>query len=689
MSITTRGLDRLWRAADAPDDPVEQLLYRSHLLGSDLRITNFAGGNTSAKVATPDPVTGAAREVLWVKGSGGDLGTLQRGGLALLDVARLRELERTYVDVAHEDEQATLLSECLAGAGAPPSIDTPLHALLPFAHVDHVHPDAVIALATAEGGPDLVDEVYGGAVGWLDWQRPGFDLALRLRVLVNSRPGLRGVVLGGHGLVAWAEDSRTCYETTLDLIDAAAARLETAQRGRRTFGGCRTEALDQAARRRQAVSMLPLLRGLAAHEGAVPVAAFRDDAPVLEFAGSADAARLVEAGTSCPDHFLRTKQRPLLLDLPPSAAPDLQRVTAAFDAYRERYRAYHATYAGPASPPVRNANPVVVLWPGIGMFTLAATAAEARIAGEFYVNAINVMRGAEAVGGYRGLAEAEAFNVEYWALEEAKLRRRPAPKPLAGRIALVTGAAGGIGAAIARRLAAEGAMVVAADLDQAGVDAVASELGEAGLGVPLDVTDSSSVEAAFESAVLRYGGVDIVVNNAGISLSKPLTETTLDDYERLHAVIDRGSFLVSRAFARIAERQQTGGDIVYVVSKNAIVAGPANVAYSAAKASQLHQMRVLAAELAPLGVRVNAVNPDGVVRGSKIFAGEWGDNRANVYGVERSQLGDYYAQRTLLKREILPEDVAAAVFVLMSGQLAKTTGAVIPVDGGIPAAFVR
>ncbi len=686
---TFEHVDHRWHDRVAPSDPVDQLIHRSHLLGADLRITNYAGGNTSVKTQGADAVDGRPIEVLWIKGSGGDLGTLNRAGLAALDNGRVLALERTYRGREHEDEQVSLLPSCLVEPrGAAPSIDTPLHAVVPHPHVDHVHPDAVVALATAADGERLVNEVYGGEVGWLPWQRPGYDLALRLRDLLRERPALRGVVLGGHGLIAWGDSSRECYETTLDLIERAARAISERQGDRGLpFGKRRVPGLGCEQRRAQAARAMPLLRGLAGNV----VAHFRDDEAVLEFAGSSAASRLVREGTSCPDHFLRTKQRPLLLDLPPGADPEAERsrVERAFEDYRDAYRRYYEANAGPGSPPMRAPTPVIVLWPGVGMFAFAAGKREARIASEFYVNAINVMRGAEILSTYHGLSDEEAFGIEYWALEEAKLRRLPKEKALSRRVALVTGAGGGIGRAIARRFAAEGACVVLVDIDQAGVCAVREEIGEQALGVRADISDEAAVASAFEQAALAYGGVDLLVNCAGISVSHAVTETSVEDYDRLYRVIERGSFLASRAFARQAVVQGRGGDIVYIASKNGVVAGANNVAYGSVKAAQLHQMRLLAVELAPHGIRVNAVNPDAVVRDSKIFAGEWGDNRAETYGVRREELGEFYAQRTLLKQEILPDDVAAACFVLVAGELRKTTGAVVPVDGGMPAAFLR
>jgi rhamnulose-1-phosphate aldolase/alcohol dehydrogenase len=680
----------LWDDAVSPEDPVDQLLYRSHLLGSDLRITNFAGGNTSCKILAPDAVSGDAREQMWIKGSGGDLGTLRRDGLAVLDVERVRGLERGFRGVEHEDEQVGLLDACLVPPrAAPPSIDTPLHAFVPAAHVDHVHPDALIAFATAENGRTLAADALGPSVGWLEWQRPGYDLGLKLGRLITDHPQLNAVILGGHGLVAWGADARACYRTTIDVINRA-HRFLSERENMTAFGEEVTASLPPERRRRQGAAILPMLRGVRGRDRGA-ICHFRDDDLVLEFACASQAARLAAEGTSCPDHFLRTKRTPLILDVPPETEPAAarERIGAAFDAYRESYATYYEKHRSATSPPMRDANPVVVLWPGVGMFTLGRNKTEARIAAEFYVNAINVMRGAETLSAYKGLSEAEAFRIEYWELEEAKLRRMPPPQPLSGRVALVTGGAGGIGGAIARRLTAEGAAVVIADLDLDNARGLASEIGEQAVAVRLDLTDESSVTACFEGAALAFGGTDILVNNAGITLSRSLTDTTLADYEKVHAVIDRGSFLASQAFARQAEVQGRGGDIVYIVSKNAVYAGPDNVAYGSAKAAQLHQSRLLAAELAPLGIRVNAINPDAVIQGSRIFEGAWGDDRAAKYGVPREKLGEFYAQRSLLKEEVLPEHVADACFALVGGLLPRTTGAVIPVDGGIPGAFPR
>jgi rhamnulose-1-phosphate aldolase/alcohol dehydrogenase len=680
-------------SAEVAGGPVEQLLARSNALGSDRRVTNYAGGNTSCKAADVDPVTGEPRQLLYVKGSGGDLGTLRRDGLAVLVMDRLEAIARRWT-AAGDDDAAVLLIEqcrCPGVASAAPSIDTAMHGLLPHPHVDHLHPDSVIAFATAADGEELVEQCFGGEVGWMPWRRPGFGLAVQIAELVERRPGLRGVVLGGHGLTAWGASSDQSRDTSLEIIRRCEEFI-AARDPARAFGAEVAGALPLAApeRRRRAAALFPHIRGLASADRR-QVGHFTDDPVVLDFLSREAAPRLVSLGTSCPDHFLRTKVRPLLLDLPADAPLEaqLERLTALHAAYRQEYEAYYLRHAGPDSPAMRGADPAIFLVPGVGMFSFGADPQTARVAGEFYINAINVMRGAEAISTYRPIDEAEKFGIEYWELEEAKLRRLPPERPLSRRVALITGATGGIGSAIARRFAAEGASVVIADLDLSEAEAAAADIGERAFGVRLDVTDEESVQRAFAEASLRFGGVDLLVNNAGISSSHPLVEHSLEDYERLHAVIDRGSFLMSRAFARQAIAQGLGGDIVYVISKNAVVAGPDNVGYGSAKAAQLHQMRLLAAELGGHGIRVNGVNPDAVVRGSKMFASGWGADRAAKYGVDEERLGEYYAQRTVLKREVLPDDIASACLVLVGGGLEKTTGAVIPVDGGVTTAFLR
>ena len=670
------------------------LLERSRALGADPTVTNFGGGNTSCTSTEGDPATGASVEVLWVKGSGGDLGTLTADGLAALDVARLRGLKDVYRGPDHEDEMVALLDHCRFGhGGAAPSIDTAMHGLLPAAHVDHLHPDAVIALAASADGEALTKECYGHDAAWVPWRRPGFELALQIEALHRDRPELRGVILGGHGLTAWGDDSESCRANSLELITRAQRFID--ERGRpEPFGPVVAgfEPLPPDERPMVAAALAPVIRGLCSTDRR-SVAHFDDSVVVLDFLACEAATRLASLGTSCPDHFLRTKVRPLLLDLPVSAGIDalVTRLRVLHGEYRTTYEAYYRRYSTASSPAMRGADPAIVLVPGVGMFSFGADARAARIAGEFYLNAINVMRGAEALSTYQPVTEEEKFRIEYWALEEAKLQRLPPPKPLAGRAALVTGAASGIGKAVAKRLATEGAAVVVADRDATGAEVLAEELGGADVAtaVTVDVTDEDAVVAAVAAACATYGGVDLVVNNAGLSISKPLVDTTVEDWDQQHAVMARGSFLISREATRVLLAQALPADIVYVVSKNGIVAGPDNIAYGAAKADQAHQVRLLAAELGPQGIRVNGVNPDGVVQGSGIFANGWGKQRAEVYGVDEEDLGHFYAGRTLLRTEVLPEHVAAAVFALVGGDLALTTGTIIPVDGGVPMAFLR
>ncbi|HEU5425744.1 MAG TPA: bifunctional aldolase/short-chain dehydrogenase [Actinocrinis sp.] len=679
---------------DADTNTVEQLLGRSNRLGSDPRNTNYAGGNTSAKGAATDPVTGAETQLLWVKGSGGDLGTLTAAGLAVLRLDRVRALVEVYPGVEREDEMVAAFDYCLHGkGGAAPSIDTAMHALVDAAHVDHLHPDSGIALATAADGEKLTGECFGQSVVWVPWRRPGFQLGLDIAAIKRENPQAIGCVLGGHGITAWGATSQECEANSLHIISTAQRFL--AERGRsEPFGPIVAgfEALPETERRERAAALAPIIRGLASSDHR-QVGHFTDDEVALDFLARAEHPRLAALGTSCPDHFLRTKVRPLVLDLPATApvAEAVVRLRELHAAYREDYAAYYARHATADSPPMRGADPAIVLVPGVGMFSFGKDKQTARVAGEFYVNAINVMRGAESVSSYAPIPESEKFRIEYWALEEAKLQRMPGPKPLAGRVALVTGAGSGIGKAIAHRLVAEGACVVVADLDAQGAADVAAQLGgsDKAIAATTDVTDEQQIVAAFRAAALAFGGVDLVVNNAGISISKPLLETTARDWDLQHEIMARGSFLVSREAARVLIDQGLGGDIVYITSKNAVFAGPNNIAYSATKADQAHQVRLLAAELGEHGIRVNGVNPDGVVRGSGIFAGGWGAKRAAVYGVPEEKLGEFYAQRTLLKREVLPEHVANAVFALTGGDLSHTTGLHVPVDAGVAAAFLR
>lgn len=673
---------------------VAALLARAHRLGSDPTVTNYAGGNASAKGSAPDPVTGGDVELMWVKGSGGDLGTLTEDGLAVLRLDRLRALASVFPGVEREDEMVAAFDHCLYGkGGAAPSIDTAMHGLVDAPHVDHLHPDAGIALACAADGEKLTAECFGPTVAWVPWRRPGFRLGLDIAAVRDAHPEAIGCVLGGHGITAWGATSEECERNALHLVRTAEAFL--AERGRpEPFGPVVDgyEPLPERLRRERAAALAPYVRALASQDRP-QVGHFTDSATVLDFVSRSEHPRLAALGTSCPDHFLRTKVRPLVLDLPPAAPLDetVARLRELHAAYREEYAAYYRRHALPDSPPMRGADPAIVLVPGVGMFSFGKDKQTARVAGEFYVNAINVMRGAEAVSAYSPIEEAEKFRIEYWELEETKLRRMPRPKPLATRVALVTGAGSGIGRAIAARLAAEGACVVVADVNAGSAAEVAAELGgpDRAVAVTVDVTDETAIEAAFREALLAFGGVDLVVNNAGISISKPLLETTAEDWDLQHSIMARGSFLVSREAARVMTAQGLGGDIVYIASKNAVFAGPNNIAYSATKADQAHQVRLLAAELGEHGIRVNGVNPDGVVRGSGIFAGGWGARRAATYGVEEEKLGEFYAQRTLLKREVLPEHVANAVFALTGGDLTHTTGLHVPVDAGVAAAFLR
>jgi len=673
---------------------VADLVARSNRLGADPANTNYAGGNTSKKGVDTDPVTGTDVELVWVKGSGGDLGTLTEKGLAALRLDRLRAMVDTYPGVEREDEMVAAFDYCLHGmGGAAPSIDTAMHGLVAAAHVDHLHPDAGIALATAADGEALTRAAFGDRVAWVPWRRPGFQLGLDIAAIKDADPQAIGVVLGGHGITAWGDTSEQCEANSLEIIRTATAYI--AEHGRPDpFGPvvAGLEPLPTEERRARAAALAPLLRGLASTDRP-QVGHFTDSEVVLDFVQRAEHPRLAELGTSCPDHFLRTKVAPMVLDVPPTAslADTVARLRELHQAYRADYEGYYERNADENSPAMRGADPAIVLMPGVGMFSYGANKQTARVAGEFYVNAINVMRGAEALSTYTPIDEAEKFRIEYWALEEAKLQRMPRPKPLATRVALVTGGASGIGLATARRLAAEGACVVVADLDLDKAQEAAAGLGstDVAVGVAADVSDGEQVAAAVREAVLAFGGVDLVVNNAGLSISKPLLETTEHDWDLQHDVMAKGSFLVSRETARVMIEQGMGGDIVYISSKNSLFAGPNNVAYGATKADQAHQVRLLAAELGGHQIRVNGVNPDGVVRGSGIFAGGWGAKRAEVYGVPEEELGAFYAQRTLLKREVLPEHCADAVFALTGGELSRTTGLHVPVDSGVAAAFLR
>ena len=673
---------------------VDDLIARSNRLGSDPRNTNYAGGNTSAKGTDRDPVTGEQVELLWVKGSGGDLGTLTPAGLAVLRLDRVRALVDVYPGVQREDEMVAAFDYCLHGkGGAAPSIDTAMHALVDAAHVDHLHPDSGIAIATAANGEALTSTIFGEKVVWVPWRRPGFQLGLDIAEIKAQYPGAIGTILGGHGITAWGATSEEAEANSRWIIETAAAYID--EHGKTDpFGGVRPgfAALPEEERRAKAAALAPTIRGLASTDKPM-VGHFTDADVVLDFLASEKAPALAALGTSCPDHFLRTKVKPLIVDLPASASVDetIARLRELHEEYRADYQAYYDAHATADSPAIRGADPLIVLVPGVGMFSYGANKQTARVAGEFYVNAINVMRGAEALSTYAPISDAEKFRIEYWALEEAKLQRMPKPKTHQGRVAFVTGAASGIGKAIATRLAAEGACVVVADLDLEKAQAAAAELGgtDVAIGVAANVSDAAGVQAAIDATLLAFGGIDLVVNNAGLSLSKPLLETTEKDWDLQHDVMAKGSFLVAKAAAKALIEQRMGGDVIYISSKNSVFAGPNNIAYSATKADQAHQVRLLAVELGEHGVRVNGINPDGVVRGSGIFAAGWGANRAATYGVKEEDLGQFYANRTILKREVVPENVADAVYVLTGPELSRTTGLHVPVDSGVAAAFLR
>ncbi|MBC7569737.1 MAG: bifunctional aldolase/short-chain dehydrogenase [Spirosoma sp.] len=709
---TFKHVSYLWdeaRAAQLNDDQVALLLYRSNLLGADLRLTNYGGGNTSCKAMAPDPLTGEMTEVMWIKGSGGDIGTLKRSGLAALYMNRLLALEGRYRGLENEDEMVALFNHCIYDLDSKaPSIDTALHGFLPFAHIDHLHPDAAIAIAAAKDGKRITHELFDGQIGWVDWQRPGFDLGLQLRDCLNENAAngmqLRGIMLGSHGLFTWGDTAHESYVNTLEVVERCAEYLESHYGGaspgkdRPVFGGEKMAALAPEQRTQQAAKLAPVLRGLASANQQM-IGHFTDDDRVLEFIDSNDLDRLAPMGTSCPDHFLRTKISPLVLTL--SADADLSDAAAiraqlepAFAGYRAMYADYYNTCKHDNSPAMRDANPVVLLWPGVGMFTFAKDKQTARVASEFYINAINVMKGAEAVSDYTSLPRQEAFDIEYWLLEEAKLQRMPKPKPLTGRVALVTGSAGGIGKAIARKFAEEGACVVLNDIDQdrlAGAkDEFVKAFGrDAVATTTLNVTDIDSIQRAMDEASLAFGGVDIIVNNAGISISRSITDHTLAEWDRLYDILVKGQFMVTQAAVAVMRAQGLGGDVINIVSKNALVAGPNNAGYGSAKAAQLHLSRLNAAELGGDHIRVNVVNPDAVIADSNIWAGGWAEGRAKAYGVTVEELPAYYARRTLLNETILPVDIANACFAFVGGLLSKSTGNMLNVDGGVAMAFAR
>jgi rhamnulose-1-phosphate aldolase/alcohol dehydrogenase len=691
MAASRAPLENRWDDAHAAglDEP-GLLLYRSNLLGADKRITNYGGGNTSAKVTMQDPLTGEPALVLWVKGSGGDLGSMRLDGFATLYMDRLEAMKGRYRGLAHEDEMVGLLPHCTFDLNPrAASIDTPLHAYLPHRHVDHMHPDAVIAIAASKRSRELTREVFGDEIGWLPWQRPGFDLGLKLERIARENPQLVGVVLGGHGLFTWADDAKSCYATTLRIIQKAQDWLD-ARNTAPAFGGPRVATLPEADRHRAVLSLLPRIRGRIG-KAESKIGHVDQSETVLEFVNSRHLEELAALGTSCPDHFLRTKIRPLIV---PADADDAA-LDRLLEGYRQDYAGYHARCKRPDSPAMRDPNPVIYLVPGVGMLSFAKDKATARIAGEFYVNAINVMRGASGVDEYVGLPEQEAFDIEYWLLEEAKLQRLPKPKPLTGKVALVTGGAGGIGGATARRLLGEGACVVVTDRD-----AEALAQAEAGLvsafgrdvvhAVTGDVTHEDEMASVLAATIERFGGIDILVANAGLATAAPFAETSLEDWERNSAVLAKGVFLVAREAFKVMQAQGLGGSIVTIGSKNALAASGGASAYCAAKAAALHLTRCIALEGAPHGIRANVVNPDAVLKGSRIWQGEWRQARAASYGVGDEQLEEIYRQRSMLKRSVYPEDIAEAVFFFVNEATSgKSTGNVLNVDAGNQIAFTR
>jgi rhamnulose-1-phosphate aldolase/alcohol dehydrogenase len=693
----------LWdeaKAAALAGDEVALLIYRSNLLGADLRLTNYGGGNTSCKAMATDPLTGKETEVMWVKGSGGDLGTLKASGLAALYTDRLHSLRKIYRGIEHEDEMVELFNHCIFDLKSKaPSIDTPLHGFLPFKHIDHLHPDAAIAIAAAKDGKKITQELFNGTIGWVEWQRPGFDLGLKLKACLEENPGIRGIMLGSHGLFTWGDTAYESYINTLEVIEKCAEFIETktSQNGA-VFGGPKIESLPQADRLTRAAAIAPVLRGFCSTERNM-VGHFTDDERVLQFINSKDLDRLAPMGTSCPDHFLRTKISPLVLALTPKedisdTKAVKEKLSRQFAEYREMYTAYYNNCKHANSPAIRDANPVVILYPGVGMFTFAANKQTARVASEFYLNAINVMRGAEAISSYTALPRQEAFDIEYWLLEEAKLQRLPRPKALSGRVALVTGSAGGIGKAIAKKFADEGAAIVINDNDESRLASAKQEFQkqygkDVFTSVVLDVMRRDDISNAFTQAALAFGGVDIIVNCAGLSISKPIEEHTEADWDLLYDVLVKGQFAVTQEAVTTMRKQGMGGDVLNIVSKNALVSGPNNAGYGSAKAAQLHLSRLNAAELGSDKIRVNVVNPDAVISDSKIWEGAWAEGRAKAYGVKVEELPQFYAKRTLLNEIINPSDIADACFAFVSGLLNKSTGNVMNVDGGVAAAFVR
>ena len=701
MSTLTKKfkyVDYLWdndKAASLKDDQVALFLYRSNILGADLRITNYGGGNTSCKTIEKDPLTNEEVEVMWVKGSGGDIGTLTRSGIAGLYTGRLRDLKNVYGGLEDEDRMVGLFNHCIYDLESKaPSIDTPLHGLLPFAHIDHLHPDALIAVAAAKDSEKVTKEIWGDTMGWVPWQRPGFDLGLQLEKCLADNPGIRGIVLGSHGLFTWGDTSYECYMNSLEVIEMASEYIENKIKEKGSvFGGQKIESLPKKERLEKAAQLMPLLRGLCSSEKGM-IGHFSDSDVVLEFINSNDLTRLAPLGTSCPDHFLRTKIQPLVLSLDKNEdLEDTQAVLAklepAFTQYRQEYADYYNTCKKDNSPAMRDPNPVIIIYPGVGMFSFSKDKQTTRVASEFYINAINVMRGAEAITEYTSLPRQEAFDIEYWLLEEAKLSRMPKEKPLSRKIAFVTGAGGGIGKAIADKLAEEGANVVLTDINEDSLkEAHATYKRDVSAYTICDVTNTDSIASAYKNACIEFGGIDIVVHSAGLAISKSLEDTTDKDWNILQSILVKGQFDLAKQSAAIMRKQGLGGNYIAIASKNGLVAGPNNVAYGTAKAAQQHMVRLLAAELAKDKIRVNTVNPDGVIVGSKIWEGAWAEGRAKANGITVEELPAFYAKRNLLNEIITPTDIANGVFTLV-GILDKSTGNIINVDGGMANAFVR
>ena len=693
-----KHVDYLWdesKAAALGDDQLELFLYRSNILGADLRITNYGGGNTSCRTVEKDPLTNEDVEVMWIKGSGGDIGTLTKAGIAGLYIDRLRNLKSVYGGLFDEDRMVGLFNHCIYYLESKaPSIDTPLHGLLPFKHIDHLHPDALIAVAAAKDSEKVTKEIWGETMGWVPWQRPGFDLGLQIEKCLEDNPGIRGIVLGSHGLFTWGDTSYECYMNSLEVIEMASEFIEAKIKEKGSvFGGQKIESLPKEQRLEKAAQLMPWLRGFCSSENRM-IGHFSDTDVVLEFINSNDLLRLAPMGTSCPDHFLRTKIQPLVLtldkneDLSDSDAV-FKKLEPAFEAYRQEYADYYNTCKKDNSPAMRDANPVIIIYPGVGMFSFAKNKQTTRVANEFYINAINVMRGAEAITAYTSLPRQEAFDIEYWLLEEAKLSRMPKEQPLSRKVAFVTGACGGIGKAIADKLAAEGATVVLTDInEQSVIQANATYKRDVSAYAVCDVTDTDSIAAAFKKACVAFGGVDIIVHSAGLAISKPLEDTTDEDWNILQNILVKGQFDLAKQSAAIMRKQGLGGNYISIASKNGLVAGPNNVAYGTAKAAQQHMVRLLAAELGKDKIRVNTVNPDGVIIGSKIWEGAWAEGRAKANGITVEELPAFYAKRNLLNEIITPDDIANGVFTLV-GILDKSTGNIINVDGGMANAFVR